>query len=219
MTTAERREREKAKRIETIMDAALEIFAEKGLKNTTMDDVAERAELSKGTIYLYFKSKEHLFFAIDLRAGQLLKERFSEAAAKEVTGLNKVRAIGRAYYKFCFDFPNFFKAMSYVDRMDAKTFGKIAEEMSPVGTQSFQQSSLAILAEAIETGQKDGSMSKDVHPWITSILLWSTSNGVIAMIKNRGEFLQLLDLPVDQLYPAKELLVERGLAPVKEENE
>jgi AcrR family transcriptional regulator len=201
------------------MDAALEIFAEKGLKNTTMDDVAEKAELSKGTIYLYFKSKEHLFFAIDLRAGQLLQERFSEAAAKEATGLNKVRAIGRAYYQFCFDFPNFFKAMSYVDRMDAKTFGKIAEEMSPVGTKSFQQSSLAILAEAIETGQTDGSISKDVHPWITSILLWSTSNGVIAMIKNRGEFLQLLDLPVDQLYPAKELLVERGLAPVKEENE
>ena len=52
-----------------------------------------------------------------------------------------------------------------------------------------------------------------MHPWVTSILLWSTSNGVIAMLKNRGDYLKLLGVPIDQLYPAKEILVERGLAP------
>lgn len=213
MTTAERREREKQQRIEMIMDAALEVFAEKGLKNATMEDVAEKAELSKGTIYLYFKSKEHLYFAIDMRAGQILRERFAEAARSVKRGGEKVQAIGRAYYQFCFDYPNYFKAMSYVESMDVDTFKAIAAEMLPKGEQSDKQTSIAILAEAIETGHKDGTISKDMNPWLTAILLWSTSNGVIQMIKNRGEYLKLFGLDVGDLYPAKELLVGRGLAP------
>ncbi len=218
MGTAERREREKQQRADAIMDAALEVFAEKGLRNATMEDVASKAELSKGAVYLYFKSKEHLFFAIDLRAGRMLRERFAEASRSVTTGLEKVRSIGRAYYQFCFDYPNYFKAMSYVERMDPVTFGEIAREMLPKGTEGYKESSLSILAAAIETGQKDGTIATDLHPWVFSVLLWSTSNGVIAMLKNRGEFLKMLDLPVDQLYPAKELLVARGMAPAASES-
>ena len=213
MTTAGRREREKQQRIELIMNSALEVFAEKGLKNATMDDVAAKAELSKGALYLYFKSKEHLFFALDTRAGEMLRERFAEASRSVKTGLEKVRAIGRAYYRFCFDHPNYFKAMSYVDSMDPETFAAIAGEVQQEGMPGFKDSSLAILAEAIEIGQEDGSIATDIHPWLTSVLLWSTSNGVIQMIKNRGDLLNMFDLPVDQLYPAKELMVARGLAP------
>jgi len=217
MTTVERREREKQQRIESILNAALDVFADKGLRNATMEDVADRAELSKGTIYLYFKSKEHLFFTLDIRAGQMLRERFAAAAASVDTGIEKVRAIGRAYYRFCFDFPNYFRAMSYVESMDPKTYKEITLEMQEKGMPAFKDSSLALLAQAIQAGHEDGSISKDVDPWVTSVLLWSTSNGVIQMIKNRGEILQMLDFPVDQLYPMKELMVERGLAPVGEQ--
>ncbi len=199
------------------MDAALEVFAEKGLKNATMDDVAEKAELSKGTIYLYFKSKEHLFFAIDTRAGQILRERFAEASRSVKTGIEKVRAIGRAYYRFSFDYPNFFKAMSYVESMDLETFKAVASEMLPNGAQSYKESSLSILAEAIEEGHKDGTIARDMDPWVMSVLLWATSNGVISMIKNRGELMSIFGFSIDNLYPAKELMVYRGLSPVSDD--
>lgn len=200
------------------MDAALEVFAEKGLKNATMDDVAEKAEVSKGTIYLYFKSKEHLFFAIDQRAGLILRDRFAEAARTAKTGMEKIKQIGRAYYRFCFDYPNYFKAMSYIENMDPETYRSIAEEMLPGGINEYKKSSLQILTNAIETGQQDGSVREDVDPWQTSILLWSTSNGVIEMIKNRGEYYKVLGLPMDTLYQAKEQMVERGLAPLKDDS-
>ena len=216
MGTAERREREKQQRNDMIMDAALEVFAEKGLKNATMDDVAEKAELSKGTLYLYFKTKEHLFFAIDMRAAGILRERFAEASRSVKTGLEKVKAIGRAYYQFCFDYPNYFKAMSYVESMDAETFKAIAEEMMPSTDLGPKNSSLTILADAIKTGHQDGSIAADIDPMVHSVLLWATSNGVIGMLKNRGDYFKLLGLPVDLLYPAKELMVERGLAPLSE---
>jgi AcrR family transcriptional regulator len=218
MTTAERREREKRHRIELIMDAALRVFAEKGLKDATIDDVAEKAELSKGTIYLYFKSKEHLYFAIDMRAGQMLRERFEKSSNSANSGLEKVRAIGRAYYQFCFDYPNYFTAMLYVGSMDAATFRTVAEEMLPGGAKGYKETSLAVLAEAIKTGHNDGSIAEDFNPWVMSVLLWAISNGVIGMIKNRGDVLKLLGLPIDELYPAKELLVERGLPPRPEDS-
>ena len=46
------------------MDAALELFAEKGYAATRLEDVARRAGVTKGTIYLYFENKEALFKAV-----------------------------------------------------------------------------------------------------------------------------------------------------------
>jgi TetR/AcrR family transcriptional regulator, repressor for uid operon len=47
-----------------IIQAAIECFSIAGFDRTRMDDIAERAELSKGTLYLYFRNKEDLFYAI-----------------------------------------------------------------------------------------------------------------------------------------------------------
>jgi AcrR family transcriptional regulator len=47
-----------------LLDAALEVFAEKGFSAARIDDVAARAGISKGTLYLYFASKEELFKAV-----------------------------------------------------------------------------------------------------------------------------------------------------------
>lgn len=51
-------------RNEDILNAALELFSRDGFSATRIDDVAERAGISKGTVYLYFKSKEELFEAV-----------------------------------------------------------------------------------------------------------------------------------------------------------
>ena len=47
-----------------IIHAAIESFGQTGFDRTKMDDIAKRLGLSKGTLYLYFKSKEDLFLAI-----------------------------------------------------------------------------------------------------------------------------------------------------------
>ena len=61
---AKRWNRRKDERSPEILDAALASFAEKGFAATRMEDVARRAGISKGTIYLYFDSKEALFKAL-----------------------------------------------------------------------------------------------------------------------------------------------------------
>ena len=56
--------RRKAERPTEIVDAALEVFAEKGFAGAKLDEIAARAGVSKGALYLYFATKEDLFRAV-----------------------------------------------------------------------------------------------------------------------------------------------------------
>ena len=67
---------------EKIVDAALATFSKNGYDRTRMDDIAEAANVSKGTLYLYFKNKEELFFAISERNIRELKEQLSTLLTK-----------------------------------------------------------------------------------------------------------------------------------------
>lgn len=62
---------------ERIVRAAIIAFSRYGYDRTRMDDIAEIAKLSKGTLYLYYRSKEDLFYAISENSIRELKEQLS----------------------------------------------------------------------------------------------------------------------------------------------
>lgn len=67
MSVQERRSREREERIESILNAALQVFAKEGLQQATVDAIAAEAQLSKGAIYYYFPSKEALLESLMAR--------------------------------------------------------------------------------------------------------------------------------------------------------
>src|SRR5262245_48834207 len=62
--TAQRWRRRKEARPAELLDAALDVFFEKGFAAARLEDIAARAGVSKGTVYLYFNSKEDVFDAL-----------------------------------------------------------------------------------------------------------------------------------------------------------
>src|SRR5215203_413918 len=62
--TRARSEEQRQAKLDAILAAALDVFAEKGFSDARLDDVAARAGVAKGTIYLYVTSKEALFEAL-----------------------------------------------------------------------------------------------------------------------------------------------------------
>lgn len=64
-----------------IVQSAIECFSEYGFDRSRMDDIAQTADLSKGTLYLYFKSKEDLFYAICENNLKVIKEQLSRIFA------------------------------------------------------------------------------------------------------------------------------------------
>ncbi len=77
MAFEKRREREKENRKSAILKAARKLFFEKGFKSVTVDSIAKKAELSKGAVYLYFKSKDEIYSQILLNDIDKFHERVS----------------------------------------------------------------------------------------------------------------------------------------------
>lgn len=66
-TQLSRKERERIAKREAILDAARQVFSERGFGKATLDEIAEVAEFGKGTLYNYFKNKEELFVSVIIR--------------------------------------------------------------------------------------------------------------------------------------------------------
>jgi AcrR family transcriptional regulator len=184
MGILERKLREKEQRHHYIIDAAEKIFFSKGISAATMDDIAATAELSKGTLYLYFKNKEELYFAIHLRGLRILAEMFEKALHSTQTGILKIRAIGQAYYQFSLEYPNYFNALIYYEshEVDIEDQNSIAVECHLMGQQT-----LNYVIEALKSGILDGSIRFGIDPVKTAIILWGQSSGLIQLLALKGE--------------------------------
>jgi len=100
MGIAERKERERQKRRAEIVKAAEQVFFTRGFEKSTMDDIAERAELSKGTLYLYFKSKEELLFLIQFRTFDSLCDQLKEIIASETDPQSCLHRMIRMHFDY-----------------------------------------------------------------------------------------------------------------------
>jgi len=118
MGIAERKEREKQQRREEIVQAAEQVFFSKGFDRSTMDDVAEKAELSKGTLYLYFASKEDLHMAVARKSINLLNEVTMKATEGEGSALEKLGRMGRSCIEFSRTYPDRMKAMMTLEELE-----------------------------------------------------------------------------------------------------
>ncbi len=97
MGIRERKQREKDRRRRQIMVAAKRVFLDKGLGEATMEDIAREAEISPGTIYLYFKSKDELCLSLlfkvlhylDLRLERALVETRGRSTGPRLTAIRE----------------------------------------------------------------------------------------------------------------------------------
>jgi len=208
MGISERREREKEKRRNDIVDAAERVFFSRGVDAATMDDVAAEVELAKATLYLYFNSKEELYMAILLRGGQILRDMFATAIADKPTGLDRVRAIGRAYVEFARAYPDYFYAMMFFQNkgLDAG-IGGCAEQCYCV-----RDETMGIVIEAVASGISDGSIRSDIDPGKAAIILWAQTAGVLQVLAVKGEMIKAVHrFDPDQVIESYFELVEHAL--------
>src|SRR5512134_3561483 len=107
---SERRQEERDRRRIEIVDAAEAVYAEVGWDAVTMDQVARGARLSRALVYVYFRDKADLHFALVERSLEELRRRFEAAREGKATGMDEVEAIGRAYIAFARELPHYFDA-------------------------------------------------------------------------------------------------------------
>jgi AcrR family transcriptional regulator len=190
---AERRGEEKERRRAEILDAAETLYAKTGWDALTVDQVARSARLSRALVYVYFRDKEELLFAIGERAMRVMRDRFVKAAASQVLGLDKVEAIGRSYMSYAYEFPHYF---DFCSRFQAHS---AAVESGPHegACHAAGDEVLASVVQAIEVGIRDGSIRPTVgEPKLLATTLWAFTHGIIQLATAKGSDLARLGIAV-----------------------
>lgn len=149
-----------------------------------MDDIAGDLELSKTTLYLYFKNKASLYFAVVTKGVVILRDTFKNAEKSETTGLGKLMSIIRAYFdysKIHSDYyrlnlstraPRFMKMLQNDE--DHNTEIENAEEY--IG---LKNELLRILTDAVNLGIEDGTIRKDLDPIQIVMFLGSAIEAIV----------------------------------------
>ena len=210
MGVAARREREKLERREAIVMAAEEVFRRRGLTDATMDEIAEAAEVSKGTLYLYFSGKDALMVELLDRYTKGALEELSAAADGADSGFSQIQRISRAMATFALTHPQKFLLgtwwlMPGSTDLDMEICGAYRERVGEI---------FALFTHAILRGQNDGSIRRDIDPRRTAIQLWSALRGVLLMDINKDRLGKRL-AQTDSILPLADNFIEIFLQALK----
>jgi AcrR family transcriptional regulator len=192
MPVIARRIREKEARKQQILDAARELFFLRGFDGTTIEEIADRTELSKGAIYLYFPSKEEIYVSITNEGAQILHEMLRDAVAADLPADTLLRRLGQAYFSFYRQYPSYFR-MLFLYYSSPDMLRKVSPDLCKRCEQEAKES-LMLVAGVIQKGI-DSGLFKPCNPWDISVLTWASQNGVI-LLGERGDD-QLLNLNVN----------------------
>ncbi|MBN1534883.1 MAG: TetR/AcrR family transcriptional regulator [Spirochaetes bacterium] len=193
MGLQERRLREKEQRREQILDAGRELILKHGIYDVSVQQIAKLAELSVGTIYLYFDSKEEIFATLQEGILEVLYDEAEKAVAEVTDPSDKIRAIAEVYKRFSEENKKYFDVINYfISPLDV-FFPKLLK------TQVDQHGNriLSILVEVINEGIVSGLFEK-VVPKRCSIIIWATLHGLIQFRKMRDTVLK--EENFDELY-------------------
>ncbi len=201
MGIKERKEREKERRRQQIIIAAKRIFSAKGFNKATIEDIAKEAEISPGTIYIYFKNKDELYASLSIRILQHLNIRLEHVKNQNNVNIEqRIATLKDALYDiYNFDpliLINLFHLQSS-ESLKNLSFGLLSE------IKRLSQDSLKIMADIFSEGINNGVFIK-TNPNALADIFWALFSGVILweeskkIIDNKKDFLKpTLDVAFD----------------------
>ncbi|WP_372677531.1 TetR/AcrR family transcriptional regulator [Desulfosarcina sp.] len=176
MGIQERKEREKERRRQQIIVAAKRVFSENGFNKATMEDIAKEAELSPGTLYLYFKNKEELYASLSLRILQYLHIRVTHVNKDAaLSPEQKLSALMEAMYDV-YDFDPLI-IINMFHLQSSETLKNLSESLLEE-IKHLSQKSIGAIAKIFEEGMKKG-IYIERHPVALADIFWSMFSGVV----------------------------------------
>jgi len=184
----------KAVRKQQIIQAAIEVFSKSNFQNSSISEIAQKADIAEGTIYQYFKNKEDLFFSIP---AQKTKE-FCEELDLHLQGIhdafNKIRKFIWYYLYFLKMNPDYARTLMLEMRVSksfvqSKTYCSLKELTDKI-------------LEIIKEGQEEGIIRKDVNLYLIRELMlgilehrvtrWLLKEGNYDLLENYSEVCDLV---------------------------
>lgn len=178
MSSEERRKKEKENRKNSILKAARKLFFERGFKSVTVDLIAAKAEVSKGSIYLYFDSKEEIYTQILISANIERHKEIENFARQEGTASELLLKYARVYVDFFLENNELFRILM--------TFMLHAENMNLTEEQNTQlihttNENIRMISEILQKGVDAGEFSDRIDIRQGQNAIWGLLNGIISL--------------------------------------
>jgi TetR/AcrR family fatty acid metabolism transcriptional regulator len=175
----------KATKKQSILNAAIEVFSNGSFTNSSISEIAKRANVADGTIYQYYKNKEDLFFSIPHQKTIEFREQL-DLHLQGITGtFNQIR-------KFIWYYLYFFKTNPDYGRILMLEM-RVSRSFVKTKTYSFLRKSTNEILEIIREGQEEGVIRMDANPYIIRQLTLGILEHVVTRWLLKGEKYDLMD--------------------------
>ncbi|HCY88025.1 MAG TPA: TetR/AcrR family transcriptional regulator [Desulfobacteraceae bacterium] len=177
----ERKQREKERRRQEILAAARDVFSAKGFNSATMEEIASKAELSPGTLYLYFKNKEELHTSLSINILARLGAEIEKVVDEDIAVEDKIGRFRDVFIEF-YDLDasiltNLFHLQSGETLHNLSD--EVMQELKKYSSKAHQ-AIIAVVREGIEKG-----IFVDEHPVALADVLWATYSGVVLWVDSK----------------------------------
>lgn len=201
MGIRERKKRERERRRQQILIAAQMVFSASGFRNTTMEDIAKEAELSTGTLYLYFKNKDELYATLIFRVLRLFITQLENInTEKNTEPIQMIKGLREALYAVYELDPEILISLFHLQSSETP------HDMSPQVKSEFKKlycGSRQAIAGIIDAAIKKESVKKR-NPVILADIVWALFSGIVLCeeskrLVNGGKYYlrQTLDIAFD----------------------
>lgn len=187
----DRKQQEKEIRRKDIVDAAERVFFSKGFENASMDEVAKEAEFSKRTVYIYFSSKEQIYFEIMIRGYKLLIQMLENGFSTKPpqNALDELHSIFFTFFEFSRDYPEYFKAIMEYETKDSKDQLSVKDE-SKAECYRLGEIIFGHLFHALQKGVAEGTLRSGLDTEQAALILWACTIGIYNTGKKKGDYLK-----------------------------
>lgn len=186
----------RAHKKELILDSARALFIKHGYNSTTIEAIMQKAGLSTGTYYLYFKTKTDVFKELLSQGIDILDGLFTEAISWSGSSTREtLTGIVKAYLDFYNQNNEYFEILAVMSAQSED----LRERQSKISKIIVEKNHniLKRIEEIIIAGQKSGELTKNQDSWLLAFSLWGLMDGILLLAK-RGN-LKTANIELDQL--------------------
>jgi AcrR family transcriptional regulator len=178
MGLEERRKREKEQRRGEILNAARKLFFERGFKDVTVANIAKKAELSKGSIYLYFNSKEEIYTQILFSDIEKFNRKLAHLFQNGKSATELILELACVYIDFFLSDRELFRIMmNFMLHTEEMNLGASVNERIIEATNN----TVKVIETFLQRGIEQGEFPADINIRQNRNAIWGFLNGIISL--------------------------------------
>jgi AcrR family transcriptional regulator len=174
----ERRKRERENRKNAILKAARKLFFEKGFRQVTVENIARKAEFSKGSIYLYFNSKEEIYSQILLNDIDKFHNRVADILQGPSSACEALIRVAEIYVDFFLNDRELFRML--MNFMLYNNDMNLPEDINNHIIKTTNRT-ISIIEQVFKYGIEKGEFPPDINLRMNRNAIWGLLNGIISL--------------------------------------